>query len=52
MASPEINPFEGEGVWYDTAEELVEGCVEEIKRLQARIDYLQSIIDEVVNRYD
>jgi len=52
MANPEINPSENEGVWYDTADELVEGCAAEIERCKKRIEYLQSIIDDVVNRYD
>lgn len=48
----EVDPFRGEGTWYDTAEELVEGCAAEIERCKRRIEYLQSLIDEVVNRYD
>jgi hypothetical protein len=50
MSSPETNPTQADGEWYDTDDELVEGLRKEIEALDKRKAYLESIIEEVVNR--
>lgn len=46
----EINPLPEEGIWYETDNELLEALSVELTNLEKRREYIQGLIDEIVNR--